>query len=194
MSNRRVLTGGGRRTRVGRVETQQIGGAPHEAARIHNPANRWVCMSKGFSWLFVIAGAVLILLEVVIGAASGFDFLLIGSAILLGGLLGLVTGSPAAGVATAGVLSLLYIFVGRRKIRSRLQGHTGTASNVDALLGRTVRVTERIEGPHAGRVKLEGEEWRAQLDQAGAGPLEPGQNARVTRIDGVTAYVVPLGE
>jgi membrane protein implicated in regulation of membrane protease activity len=153
-------------------------------------------MSKGFSWLFVIAGAVLILLEVLLGAASGFDFLLIGSAILLGGLLGLLTGSPAAGVATAGVLSLLYIFVGRRKIRSRLAGHTGTASNVDALMGRTVIVVERIEAQHAGRVKLEGEQWRAQLDNAplDAQPLEPGQNARVTRIDGVTAYVVPLGE
>ena len=151
-------------------------------------------MSKGFSWLFVIAGAVLILMEVVLGAASGFDFLLIGSAILLGGLLGLLTDSPAAGVVTAGVLSLLYILVGRRKIRSRLKGHVGTASNVDALLGRTVLVVGRIDAQSAGRVKLEGEVWRAQLDQAGAAALEPGQNARVTRIDGVTAYVVPLGD
>ena len=40
-------------------------------------------------WVLIVTGALLILLEVVLGAAMGFDFLLIGSAILVGGVLGM---------------------------------------------------------------------------------------------------------
>ncbi|MDM7914444.1 MAG: NfeD family protein [Candidatus Eisenbacteria bacterium] len=142
------------------------------------------------NWLLVIAGAVLILIEVVLGAVTGFDFLLIGSAILLGGVLGLLTKSAAIGVAAGGILSLLYVFAGRRRIRNRW-GRGGLATNTDAILGKTVQVVETISSDRPGRIRTEGEEWRACLDAGVRGPIEPGSRARVTRIDGVTLYVVP---
>jgi membrane protein implicated in regulation of membrane protease activity len=153
-------------------------------------------MDTVITWVLIIAGALLILLEVLLGAISGFDFLLIGSALLLGGLLGLVLHQPLVGLAAAGVLSLLYVLVGRRRIRGRLR-RPGLASNTDALLGRVVSVSEEVREDHAGRIRHEGEEWRALLDGHGApqaNALPAGAKARVTKVDGVTVYVVPAGE
>jgi membrane protein implicated in regulation of membrane protease activity len=142
------------------------------------------------SWILIVIGAVMILAEVVLGAISGFDFLLLGSAVLLGGVLGLVTGSTVLALAAAGVLSLLYVALGRRRIKARLDRHD-IPTNTDALLGKEVRVVETIGAERAGRIKHEGEEWRAEAVSSSTTPLEPGRSVRVVRIDGVTAYVVP---
>jgi len=147
-------------------------------------------MARSINWILIVVGAVLILMEVLLGAVSGFDFLLIGSAVLLGGILGVVTGSPVLGVAAAGILSLAYVFIGRKRIRSRLR-RPGVASNTDALIGRTLLVSEVIAPDRAGRAKFEGEEWRAVLDGTGGAPLEAGRSVRVTRVEGVTVFVVP---
>ncbi len=148
-------------------------------------------MHVSLNWALIVAGAVLVLIEVILGAAMGFDFVLIGSALLLGGALGLVFGSNAVGFAAAGVLALAYVFLGRKRIRNRLT-HTGITSNADALLGKTVRVVETIAIDRPGRDKHEGEEWRAQLAGPIAGTLEPGRNVRINRIDGVTVFVEPM--
>ena len=142
------------------------------------------------NWLLVIAGAVLVLIEIILGAVTGFDLVLIGSALLLGGILGLLTKSAALGTAAAGLLALLYVFVGRKRIRNRL-ARPGMSSNTDAVLGRTARVVEAITADRPGRIKLEGDEWRAALDRPDSGTLELGRTVRVVRIDGVTAFVEP---
>jgi membrane protein implicated in regulation of membrane protease activity len=150
-------------------------------------------MSTVITWILIVGGALLILLEVLLGAISGFDFLLIGSALLLGGVLGLILHQPLVGLAAAGVLSLLYVLVGRRRIRDRLR-RPGIATNTDALLGRVVAVSVEVGADHAGRIRLEGEEWRALLDrrEAPEAPAIPaGAKAQVTRVDGVTVFVVP---
>lgn len=140
------------------------------------------------NWILVIAGAVLVLVEIILGAVAGFDFVLIGSALMLGGILGLLTKSVAVGAAAAGVLALLYVFVGRKRIRNRLaRPHMPT--NTDALLGKTARVVETITSERPGRIKFEGDEWRAALDRPENGPIDLGRTVRVVRIDGVTAFV-----
>jgi membrane protein implicated in regulation of membrane protease activity len=140
------------------------------------------------NWILIVAGALLVLLEVVLGAITGFDLLLIGTALLAGGILGLVLNSTSIGIAAAGVLALAYVFVGRKRIRQKFR-RAGLPSNTDALLGRTVRIVEAIGPHHPGRVKLEGEEWRAELASERAGELPLGSNARVVRVDGVTVFV-----
>ena len=147
-------------------------------------------MQSSLNWVLVVLGAVLILLEVVLGAISGFDFLLIGAAMLLGGFLGVATKSVAVGTVTAGVLALAYVFVGRRRIRGRL-GHQNLATNTDALLGRDGRVVDPITPERAGRVRIDGDEWRAQVANGYEGSLEIGRTVRVERIDGVTLHVKP---
>lgn len=147
-------------------------------------------MASTVNWILIVVGAVLILVEIVLGAMMGFDFLLIGSAVLLGGVLGLLFGSASVGLAAAGVLAVAYVAVGRRGIRKRFR-RRGLPSNTDALLGKTVLVAERITADRPGRIKHEGEEWRAHVESSTRAPLEVGARAIVTRIDGVTAYVVP---
>ena len=151
-------------------------------------------MSTVITWILIVGGALLILLEVLLGAISGFDFLLIGSALLLGGLLGLFLHQPLIGLAAAGILSVLYVLVGRRRIRNRLR-RPGIATNTDALLDRVVAVAVEVGIDHAGRIRHEGEEWRALLDEHAAPHAQPvpaGAKVRVTRVDGVTVYVAPV--
>lgn len=147
-------------------------------------------MAQSINWILIIAGALFILLEVLMGAITGFDLLLLGSAILFGGLIGLLSSNAGIGLISAGVLSLLYIVVGRKKIRSRLK-RPGLRSNTDALIGRTILVSETITSDRPGRVQAEGEEWRALLDGDATPSIEKGSKAVVARIDGVTVYVVP---
>ena len=148
-------------------------------------------MAQTLSWILIILGALLILAEVVLGAISGFDFLLLGSAIVIGGVLGLATGSAAAAVAAAGALALAYVLFGRKSLRSRLR-RPGLLSNTDMLLGKIVSVSETIAPGRPGRVKFEGEEWRAEIDGPRGGSVEAGREAKVSRIDGVTVYVIPV--
>lgn len=147
-------------------------------------------MRDSWNWILIIGGALLVLLEVILGAATGFDFLLIGSAVLLGGVLGLVTDSAALGAATAGVLALVYVAIGRRHVRARLR-RRGVESNAGALIGRTVSVVEAIRSGQPGRISVDGEEWRAQASTSLPAAIEVGQDVRIVRIDGVTAIVEP---
>lgn len=141
-----------------------------------------------WNWVLIIGGAVLVLIEVALGGFAGFDLVLIGSAFVLGGGLGLALDSPVLGFATATILCLAYIAVGRRIVRARW--HSGrTATNTDALLGREAVVVERI-APHApGQVKVNDELWRAEVAPDNAGPFEPGTRVTVAGINGVTLQV-----
>jgi membrane protein implicated in regulation of membrane protease activity len=142
------------------------------------------------NWVLIVVGALLVLLEVVLGAISGFDLLLVGTAILLGGIIGLVVDSPAIGAATAGVLALLYVLLGRRHVRSRW-ARPNVPTNVDALMGRTGMVVETIGPEQPGRVRIDGEEWRARLASDDLGQIEEGRTVLVGNIDGVTLFVRP---
>ena len=64
-------------------------------------------------------------------------------------------------------------------------------TNVDALVGRRAIVTERIEGElHAGRVKIDGDDWKAvSLD---AEPIEVGTAVEITAINSVILTVKKL--
>lgn len=76
-------------------------------------------------------GGLLIALEVLLGAATGFDLALMGVALSSGGVIGLLFGSAKAGLFSAGVLGFLYLAVLRGKIRSQLTG-LNRSSNVRA--------------------------------------------------------------
>ncbi len=81
-------------------------------------------MQHPVSWILIVVGAVLVLLEVLLGALSGFDLLLLGCGILLGGVAGVLSGSWIVGVAVAAILTLFYVIVGRRRIhRKRPAAH-----------------------------------------------------------------------
>ena len=145
-------------------------------------------MSIDWSWLLVLAGAVLVLAEVLLGGFAGFDLVLIGSTFVLGGIVGLVTKSPGIAYATAAVLGVLYIAIGRRMVRERLSVSKSHVSNVDAVLGQEGVVQQRVGAHEPGLVKVGNEVWRA-LPVSGAGPFETGALITVAGVDGVTLQV-----
>ena len=142
----------------------------------------------GWNWLLVIVGSLLILAEVALGGFAGFDLVLIGSALVLGGGLGLLFHSAALGFGAASILALAYIAVGRRWVRARMRTQH-VPSNVDALLGMTGVVTARVAEHEPGMVRVRDEVWRAVPASGGQGPLEPGTVVRIESVDGVTLRV-----
>jgi len=140
------------------------------------------------NWVLVIAGALMILAEVVLGGFAGFDLVLIGSTFVVGGGVGLLMHSATTGLVVASVLCVLYVAVGRRYVRRRM--HTpNIRSNTDALIGREALVLQRIAPHEPGQVKVNDEVWRAATAPGVAQPLEAGQRVTVAAIDGVTLHV-----
>lgn len=142
---------------------------------------------NAWNWVLVVAGAILVLAEVALGGFAGFDLVLIGSAFVIGGGLGLALGDPVVGFVTASALCILYIVAGRRLVRSRIHSPK-VSSNTDALLGREGLVVHRVADHEAGQVKLGDQVWRAE-PVPGAGPFEPGARVTVAGLDGVTLQV-----
>ena len=142
------------------------------------------------NWLLLIVGVLAFVIEVLLGAATGFDLALLGASLATGGAVGLLAGSTRVGLFAAGALAFLYLAFFRRRIRARLIV-THTPTNTDAVLGRSGVVTDRI-APHApGRIKVGDEVWRARLahDAEGEPAREPGSVVTVESIDGVTLNV-----
>lgn len=103
----------------------------------------------------------------------------------------------AAGIAyydaafTTQLLGFIGISIGtfsflRSAVRTYSHAH---ATNTHALIGATGIITERITPSIPGRVKINGEEWRAKTMDTTS--LEPGSHVHVIRIDRTTAIVSP---
>jgi len=140
------------------------------------------------NWLLIIGGGVLMIAELLLGAVTGFDLVLVGACLSAGGGLGLFFGSTQVGLFTSGALALLYFLLFRRWIRSRLTT-SGQPSNVDAFLGRPGVVTVRVTALEAGQVNVGGEVWRAVLAPGAPGAREPGETVTVESVSGVTLTV-----
>ena len=148
-------------------------------------------MTVSWNWLLILAGAALILIEVAAGGFAGFDLVLIGSAFVVGGAVGLMAHGLYLGMIVAGTLCALYIVAGRRWVRSHfdLKGASPVRSNADSVLGAKGLVLARIARHEPGRVRVNQEEWRAVLAEGVPAPLEAGTEITVTGLDGVTLQV-----
>lgn len=146
--------------------------------------------STFWNWMIILAGASLILIEVAMGGFAGFDLVLLGSALVLGGSLGLLFHNIYLGMFVSGVLCAAYVLAGRRWVRAHLDlKEVRVRSNADAVVGERGMVLARIAPHLAGRVKVKDEEWRAVLAPGAAGPLEEGSEITVTGVEGVTLQV-----
>ncbi|MGH7529165.1 MAG: NfeD family protein [Gemmatimonadales bacterium] len=107
------------------------------------------------------------------------------------GITALIPGlGPAIQGLTFAAGSLLSMAALRpRLLRSfQLTAGSGVRTGVDALLGKTAVVTERIEPLSGqGRVKVEGEDWRGV--SADATVIEPGTLVTIIQVDGATLMV-----
>lgn len=147
-------------------------------------------MTNSVNWILIIAGALAIVAEVVLGVVTGFDLAIVGISLMVGGGLGLAFGSAKVGLFAAGAFAFLYLAFFRGRVKARLAS-PDRATNVDVVLGKTALVTERI-APHApGIVRLGDELWRAALmdERPGAEAKEPGATVVVDSVEGVTLKV-----
>jgi membrane protein implicated in regulation of membrane protease activity len=135
-------------------------------------------------WL--IAAVVFGILEVM-----SLDFVLIMLA--AGALAG--AGAAALGApfivqaGAAGAVAVLGIFAVRPIALRHLQSGPAALTGVDALIGQKVAVLEDITAD-GGRVKLNGEIWSAQMEEAWE-PLLKGSTGTVVAIRGATAIIRP---
>jgi membrane protein implicated in regulation of membrane protease activity len=140
------------------------------------------------NYLLIAGGGVLIILELGLGAATGFDLALVGISLAAGGGLGLFFDSTKVGLFSAGGMALVYLAFFRQWIRTNLRT-PNRPSNVDAIIGRSGIVTVRIGPDAAGQIKLGEEIWRAMLSSPSKQAREPGESVTVESIDGVTLIV-----
>ncbi|MCR4263450.1 MAG: NfeD family protein [Candidatus Roizmanbacteria bacterium] len=137
------------------------------------------------NWLIIFLGLAAILLELFIGIETGFDLVLIGIALMIGGGVGNMTDDWVIGVIVTAVLLFAYIFFGRQFVKSRLKAKSNK-TNVELIIGKTGRVEKTITSAKAGQVKIGTEVWRATADKK----IDEGTKVTVQSVDGVTAHVV----
>lgn len=134
--------------------------------------------------LLIIAGMIAIVIELVLGVATGFDLFILGIIFILAGVIGTTMSSFTIALWATIVLTILYIALARKFIKQKLSIAT-TATNSDGLIGREAIVVKTIDKHQAGQVKIEGEIWRAEASET----LEKGMHVSITSISGVTLHV-----
>jgi len=136
-------------------------------------------------WLiFVIVGLLLVLLELIVGVATGFDMVFVGSTFILGGLVTWPFNSWPATVIVTSVICIAYVTIGRRYVH-RWTAVRKAKTNVDAIIGRTGIVLQSIAKNYDGRVRVGNERWRARAEE----DIKEGDEIVVSSVKGATLIV-----
>jgi membrane protein implicated in regulation of membrane protease activity len=109
------------------------------------------------------------------GAVGGMTVALLGGPVVLQ-LIGFIV-----------VSALLLVLVRPLAKRHLLERTPEQLDGVAALIGRTARVTQAVDG-HSGRIRLGADEWSAR-SQYGAETFAVGTTVRILQVDGATAVV-----
>lgn len=125
-------------------------------------------------------------IEILLGAVTGFELLILGLILIVSGSLGYVANSFVLAIFTATVLLFVYVYFGRQKLRDYLVLGT-KKTNVDSLIGKEAAVIEDISSTNAGKVKIDGEVWRASCGET----VKKGSTVKIESVSGVTLSVTP---
>ena len=138
-----------------------------------------------WAWLiFIIAGLFMVLMELILGIETSLDLVILGSALIGGGLITWPLYSFPFTLVVTSLICVAYVFLGRRYVH-RWVATKKAMTNVDALMGKTAVVLADLEPNHFGLVKVGGEEWRARSDEK----ISAGEVVKVTGLQGVTLNV-----
>jgi membrane protein implicated in regulation of membrane protease activity len=124
------------------------------------------------------------LAELFVGIQTGFDLVLLGSILVLGGLSGWISSSLYVSLGVSTVLSLMYIVYGRTFVKNRIVILTHK-TNIDKLIGKVGVVVRSITPDTAGMIRLDDEDWRATSEEV----IYEKEKAEVQMIEGVTLKV-----
>lgn len=134
--------------------------------------------------LFILAGLLMVLLELFVGIDTGLDLIILGSIFVISGFVGLGLNSLLGASLVAIFLVIVYFFLGRQFIKRKII-LTTHHTNIDKLVGRVSVVSKHISPMKSGQVKLNNELWRAESDQ----DLVVGDKVEVVSVEGVTLKV-----
>ena len=142
------------------------------------------------AWLWIYAGAALMLLELI---APGFILCFFGLSAATVGVLKFVFGEAFTltwQLAAFSAFSVLYIVILRRYLkRVFVGGKVETKTDFDnESVGRVGKLTAAIRPPLTGRVMLGDAEWTAEADA----PIESGADVRVVAQHNLTMKVEAL--
>lgn len=134
--------------------------------------------------ILIILGILAIILEIILGAATGFELLILGIAFIIGGGVGMLTGSMMIAIVTIIFLIIAYIFFGRKMIKQALH-ITTSKTNIDSIIGKQGVVIVPINLDEPGQIKYEGEIWRAESEK----DIAKGKKVKIISVSGVTLKV-----
>ena len=142
------------------------------------------------AWLWIYAGAALMLLELIV---PGFILCFFGLSAATVGVLRFAFGEAFTltwQLAAFSAFSILYIVLLRRYLqRIFVGGKVETKTDFDnESVGRVGKLTVAIEPPLTGRVMLGDSEWTAEADR----PIAAGANVRVVAQQNLTMKVEAL--
>jgi len=137
--------------------------------------------------VLIILGVLAIIVEIILGAATGFELLIIGIVFVIGGGVGMLTGSMMIAIGTITALILGYVFFGRKMIKQALNVTT-SKTNIDSIIGKQGMVVEPINPDKPGQIKHEGEIWRAEADKV----IVKGKKVKIISVSGVTLKVTEI--
>jgi len=133
---------------------------------------------------FIYIGFGLIILELLIGVATGFDLALLGVTSIIGGMFFKLTGNLTLTIIIVSAIIFSYFLLGRKIVRKKLLSTT-QKTNIERLIDAEGTVVKKIVPGNPGQVKVESEVWRAESEQT----LGLGSKIKVKSIDGVTLKV-----
>lgn len=134
-------------------------------------------------YYLIVAGIIAIIVELLLGVATGFDLFIIGILLIIGGTITLFS-SLMVGGGIAATLTLSYVLFGRRIVKQSLSIET-KKTNIDGIIGKTAMTVKHITPSRPGQVKIDGEVWRAQSDEK----IENGIKVTIVSVSGVTLKV-----
>ena len=146
----------------------------------------------GFSWIgyiWLVAGLALLVAEIL---TSGFLVAAFGVAMMLTSVLAfLEMGWRAQLIGFA--VSTVFVLAAIRPLflRYLYRGDREARTNVDALIGQTGVVRQRVGQMRGGRVQVGGEDWSAVSREDV--PIDPGERVEVLRVEGATVVVKHVG-
>lgn len=141
--------------------------------------------SFDLNYIVILIGVVMIIVEILLGAITGFELFVLGIIFMVAGGIGMAFGGSF--LITLGIIILLisaYIVFARGYIKEKLTVITHK-TNADSLVGKHGKVEHKITSSQAGRVRVGTESWRAEADET----LEKDTLITVASISGVTLHV-----
>jgi len=133
---------------------------------------------------FVIFGLLLALMELVLGVATGFDLVLVGTILIVSGTVGGLFSSIYVTLGTSIILGITYLFFGRSFVKKKIIVIT-RHTNIDRLIGKTGIVIRSITPDTPGLIRLADEDWRASSSEI----IYEKDKVEVQNIEGVTLIV-----